>query len=57
MRRSFARQERENGCLATLSLGVTAIKPGDELAGVMARADQFLYRAKAAGRDRVVLEA
>ncbi|KXS38646.1 MAG: PAS/PAC sensor-containing diguanylate cyclase [Halomonadaceae bacterium T82-2] len=42
----------------SLSLGVTALAPGDETIGqVMQRADDASYRAKAAGRDRVEVEA
>ncbi len=39
----------------TASFGVAALRPGeDELEQVLKRADQALYAAKAAGRDRVV---
>ncbi|WP_295816679.1 GGDEF domain-containing protein [uncultured Deinococcus sp.] len=37
----------------TASFGVTAPVPGDDLARLTARADQALYRAKSAGRNRV----
>ena len=37
----------------TMSCGVTALHPGEDLRGALARADQALYQAKAAGRDRV----
>ena len=37
----------------TVSAGVTAMRPGDDSASLIARADSALYRAKAEGRDRV----
>lgn len=37
----------------TFSAGVAELEPGDTLARLLARADGLLYRAKAAGRDRV----
>ncbi|MGF6097591.1 diguanylate cyclase [Pseudomonas sp. 18175] len=37
----------------TLSLGVAERQPGESPAALMARADQALYRAKAAGKDGV----
>ena len=40
----------------TASLGVAAGAPGESLEAVLARADLALYRAKAQGRDRVVLD-
>ena len=40
----------------TLSIGVTLIASGEDLAAAMARADAALYRAKALGRDRVVTD-
>ena len=41
----------------TASIGVAAIAPGDQsIDVVMRRADQALYRAKAAGRNRVVVQ-
>jgi diguanylate cyclase len=37
----------------TISGGVAAMKPGDDAAGFIARADAALYKSKHAGRDRV----
>jgi diguanylate cyclase (GGDEF)-like protein len=37
----------------TLSAGVAAAEPGDTLEGLIARADDALYRAKLGGRNRV----
>jgi len=37
----------------TVSIGVAELKPDDELEGLLARADEALYSAKAAGRDCV----
>jgi diguanylate cyclase (GGDEF)-like protein/PAS domain S-box-containing protein len=39
----------------TVSAGVAELRPGEGLDGVISRADQALYAAKAAGRDRAVL--
>jgi diguanylate cyclase (GGDEF)-like protein len=38
----------------TLSIGITIITAGEDLASAMGRADEALYAAKVAGRDRVV---
>lgn len=40
----------------TVSMGMTAFKPGEYSDLVLERADQALYRAKAAGRNSVVLD-
>ncbi|MBV7437122.1 sensor domain-containing diguanylate cyclase [Aeromonas sp. sif2416] len=37
----------------TVSLGSTLIQPGEEVNAVLARADEWLYRAKRSGRNRV----
>jgi diguanylate cyclase len=39
----------------TISMGLTAFKPGEHSDAVLKRADQALYRAKNAGRNRVEL--
>lgn len=38
----------------TVSIGVAAIGPGDDLAELIHRADAAMYEAKAAGRNRVI---
>jgi diguanylate cyclase (GGDEF)-like protein/PAS domain S-box-containing protein len=43
----------EDDFTVTLSLGVVERQPGESPAALMARADQALYRAKAAGKDGV----
>ncbi|MDB5695692.1 MAG: hypothetical protein JWN21_1235 [Sphingomonas bacterium] len=49
-------RDRETGTplrRITLSAGVVAVRPGEVLGAVLARADELLYTAKAEGRDRV----
>lgn len=44
------------GLRVTLSAGLTAALPGEDLADVIRRADRGLYRAKTDGRNRSVVE-
>ena len=37
----------------TVSLGTTLVRPGEDINLALARADEWLYRAKRAGRNRV----
>lgn len=37
----------------TVSLGTTLVRPGETVSAVLARADEWLYRAKRGGRNRV----
>jgi diguanylate cyclase (GGDEF)-like protein len=39
----------------TISIGVAGVPPGGDLASAIARADQAMYRAKSAGRNRVIV--
>jgi diguanylate cyclase len=41
----------------TISVGVSMLKPGDDVDSLIERADACLYAAKRAGRNRVVCEA
>ncbi|HWJ10572.1 MAG TPA: GGDEF domain-containing protein [Nocardioides sp.] len=50
--RSYASSEVEGS--PTASFGVASARPGDDVREVMARADDALYRAKAAGRAQAV---
>ncbi|GHF41373.1 diguanylate cyclase (GGDEF)-like protein [Deinococcus metalli] len=43
--------------VVTASFGVATAEPGDDLGTLTARADRALYRAKAAGRDRVEVQS
>ena len=38
----------------TVSIGITAIQPGDSARSVLSRADKACYEAKRRGRDRSV---
>lgn len=53
LRLAVERSPRE-GVHCTFSAGVESVMPGDSLAIALARADAALYRAKAAGRNRVL---
>jgi diguanylate cyclase (GGDEF)-like protein len=44
------------GHALTVSVGVTASRPGDTVSRMLQRADDALYAAKAAGRDRTVVQ-
>ncbi|GEM82848.1 sensor domain-containing diguanylate cyclase [Meiothermus hypogaeus] len=50
------REAPMSGVHVTLSLGVACYRQGDTIAALLSRADEAMYRAKAAGRNRVVLE-
>jgi diguanylate cyclase (GGDEF)-like protein/PAS domain S-box-containing protein len=54
---SFASEGLPADRAITLSLGLTQQRSGETLGEVMQRADEALYTAKAAGRDRVVVFA
>ncbi|MFL9941686.1 GGDEF domain-containing protein [Paraburkholderia graminis] len=41
----------------TTSAGIARYRPGEDLRALLARADQLLYAAKRAGRNRVVGES
>ena len=38
----------------TASLGAAGLLPGEDVESLLSRADEALYKAKAAGRDRLV---
>ncbi|MDR5864328.1 diguanylate cyclase [Halomonas campisalis] len=46
---------RFQGLAITVSLGITQYQPGDDMDGILGRADDALYRAKRAGRNTLVL--
>lgn len=46
---------RHEGPRVTFSIGATLVRPGDDLSDLLRRADEALYCAKRAGRDRVEL--
>ena len=53
--RLAVRGERfETGTVQTVSLGVAAFAPGDTVDSLLIRADDALYKAKNAGRDRAM---
>jgi len=46
-----------NSLPLTVSCGMTAYRPGEDMRATLARADQALYRAKERGRNRVEIES
>ncbi|MEH6438111.1 GGDEF domain-containing protein [Massilia sp. DD77] len=54
---AVGRPERKGMALLTLSIGVTVIARGEQLEQALARADETMYEAKAAGRNRVAASA
>jgi len=54
LRRQIA-DSRIRGLSVTVSIGITAFRPGDDAQQLLARADDALYRAKKAGRNSVVI--
>lgn len=53
MERGLFRESAGEPSEVTLSLGVARLNPDEEALGLVARADLALYRAKAAGKNRV----
>jgi two-component system cell cycle response regulator len=53
----FAIQKGARTIEVTISIGIAALGPDDNAAGVVKRADRALYRAKRDGRNRVVPDA
>ena len=56
LRRRIERATFNGGCSLTCSFGVAAYRSEESPEGFVERADQALYRAKRAGRNRVCLE-
>ncbi|WP_373183778.1 diguanylate cyclase [Halomonas campaniensis] len=54
LRRQIA-DSRIRGLSVTVSIGITAYRPGDDADQLLSRADDALYRAKKAGRNSVVI--
>lgn len=54
LRRRVA-ESRFEGLRITVSLGAAEFRAGDDMEGLLARADEALYRAKAAGRNAIRL--
>jgi len=50
-------EDRDAAPTLTLSIGITLIAPGEDLTTAMNRADEALYAAKLAGRDRVSVKS
>lgn len=45
------------GIRPTISMGIAFISPGEDISGILKRADDALYQAKSQGKDRFVLSA
>jgi PleD family two-component response regulator len=48
-------QGTDSDFVLTVSVGVTTFRPGERVEDALNRADRALYKAKVAGRDRVVI--
>jgi diguanylate cyclase (GGDEF)-like protein len=56
VRRRVAEELRCREHCVTVSIGAAALRPDEDWQAWLARADAALYRAKAAGRDRTVID-
>ena len=54
--RAVRRQVRCGGEPVTVSIGATPLRPGDDVARWLHRADRAMYRAKHEGRDRALVD-
>ncbi|MGM0535188.1 MAG: sensor domain-containing diguanylate cyclase [Pseudomonadota bacterium] len=54
--RSQVGESRLHGLAITISTGITEYRPGDDMDSMLGRADDALYQAKSAGRNRVVAD-
>ena len=55
LRAQIAKDPFLDGHLITVSAGVASFRPGDDVDALVARSDAAMYRAKEAGRNRVVV--
>ena len=49
--------EASNKLSVTVSIGVTFVREEDTLKSIVDRADRLLFKAKQAGRDRIMIDA
>jgi len=56
LRRRIAEIEFEEVGQVTISIGVAEARPGDTTKSWFRRADEWMYQAKRAGRNRVIVE-
>jgi len=56
LRRRIAETEFEQVGQVTISIGVAEVQPGDTTKSWFHRADQWMYQAKRAGRNRIIVE-